>query len=87
MIDYDVEPVYPIAVVRFNEDDQVMRMYDDYIQDCSANQDNHTDMAHVEIVDLRDTVKFKQWWEGVVAGFRMVKAMDRLLFALTCQSN
>lgn len=85
--DYEVEPVYPIAVVRFNEEDQVMRMYDDYIQDCSDNQDHHTDMAHVEIVDLRDTANFKQWWEGVVAGFRMVKAMDRLLFALTCQSN
>jgi PRTRC genetic system protein F len=82
---WGVDAAYQLAVVRFSDDDELLRMYDDHINNCNQSSDSWTDNVHVELVDLRDTVKFQQWWEGVLAGCRLIHSIDALLDALTCQ--
>ncbi|MFD2274266.1 PRTRC system protein F [Undibacterium arcticum] len=81
----DAEPAYHTAAIRFSEEDQMSRILDDYYDMCNQCSDHYTDAMHMEFVDLSDTHKFNQWWDGILDGCRLLKTVDALLDALSCQ--
>ncbi|MBK4737910.1 PRTRC system protein F [Noviherbaspirillum pedocola] len=78
----DQEPVYTLAVVRFNEQDTMGRILDDYFYMANASSDSYTQSSHFELVGHDDIECFRRWWKGILNGFRLVRHIDTLLHQL-----
>jgi PRTRC genetic system protein F len=82
----DQEPVYTLAVVRFNEQDMMGRILDDYFYMANSSSDSYTQSSHFELVYQDDTESFREWWKGILNGFKLVRHIDTLLHQL-CNGN
>lgn len=78
----ELEPAYSLAILRFSEDDAMQRAVDDFDQHLNSGSDYYSESAHIELVSLTDAADFKKWWDGMLAGCRLIKTIDAMLKAL-----
>ena len=71
---------YFLAYVRWNRDDQMSRMDDDFIEYANQCGDCFTDFFGADAVSL-DAVEFQKWKSEIEAGFAVLRKLDAL-FAL-----
>jgi|GEM_PF-1606349 len=69
---------YHLAHVRWNGDDPLLRLADDYLEEANQCGDGFTELLGADCVPL-DESGFQKWKTGIEAGFAVLKQLDALL--------
>lgn len=82
----EVEPVYRSALVRWDEDDPVLRVADDFIEQANQCGDGYSELYAVYEV-VPDGAGFAAWLDGFRKGLVLYKLLDGLLATLSCDTD
>lgn len=81
----DAETVYPSVVLRWDEQDDLRRVIDDYIQRANECSDSYTDVVSVMEVPL-EKEDFMRWEQDTSRGLRLYQLLDAAL-AVVAEQN
>lgn len=81
----DAESVYPSAILRWNEDDCLQRVADDFVERANESSDCYTDIVSVMEVPIEKEA-FLRWHQQVSKGLRLYQLLDAAL-AVVAEQN
>jgi PRTRC genetic system protein F len=81
----DAESVYPSVILRWNMDDCLERVADDFIQRANESSDCYTDLVSVMEVPIEKEA-FLRWQQQVSKGLRLYQLLDAAL-AVVAEQN
>lgn len=73
-----LDNVYHLAYVRWNNDDRLMQLVDDFMEEANQCSDCFTELLGADCVPL-DESGFQKWKTEMEAGFAVLKQLDALL--------
>lgn len=73
-----LDNVYHLAYVRWNKDDPLIQLVDDFMEEANQCSDSFTELLGADCVPL-DESGFQQWKTEMEAGFAVLKQLDALL--------
>lgn len=78
----ECKPVYALAMVAFADYDPTQQLVDDVYAIADESSDYYTPNLHEENFRFADLATFEMNWRKLIAGLRLLNALDRLVTAL-----
>lgn len=83
----DAESAYRSALVRWDKDDWVPRIADEYIEQSNQCCDSFTSVFAAYEIEHADAQQCAKWLDEFRSGLAIYKLLDRLLVSLSCDTD